>query len=273
MEKNELEQPRSISDYLSTVILRTRFFTDEYKEMAKRHQGNGELMLEIFMCGIDDVEIELLKTIENEPNAVEMYKNARLLHFDKKFSKKYKEEFESMKNGFSAMTREVQSLSGKVEQLNETIPSLEELFHQTHPTVEQTVKNVYEEELNESALVGTEETEEDTLDKQAEKEEVSVKENNTESDFEETKAKDVPKLSANVFGKLIDGFLRKRRYNPSKFVLKLYEEGYKDEQICFILQCMEEGLSDCEISKFITPKMTVEMMERLKKLYLRKEGE
>lgn len=62
-----------------------------------------------------------------------------------------------------------------------------------------------------------------------------------------------------------------RRKGQKHFVEKMFTKGYSNEQISFILDCIEEGLSEKQIKSFASPKLPVPIMLRLKNLKI-KEG-
>ena len=54
--------------------------------------------------------------------------------------------------------------------------------------------------------------------------------------------------------------------SPSTYIAKLYADGYNEEQIAYILECLEDGITKKEIDQFIDPKIPVEMMKKLKNM-------
>ena len=65
--------------------------------------------------------------------------------------------------------------------------------------------------------------------------------------------------------------ISKYEKEPARLVIELYAKDYKDEQINFILDCIDKGMKISEIEKFADPKISVDMMIRLRDMHENKK--
>ena len=73
------------------------------------------------------------------------------------------------------------------------------------------------------------------------------------------------KLSENLF---------QSQVSPVFYVQKMTEKGFSTEQITFILDCIDAGMHKRDLDNIaISPKLSIEMMEKLKKMQLEKRKE
>lgn len=85
-------------------------------------------------------------------------------------------------------------------------------------------------------------------------------------------SKEKPEISLPEKASEKQGFIFSiKRKGQKHFVEKMFSEGYSNDQISFILDCIEEGLSEKQIKSFASPKLPVDIMIRLKNLKI-KEG-
>lgn len=82
---------------------------------------------------------------------------------------------------------------------------------------------------------------------------------------EDEDAHPVSAESQGIFGRLWGS--RKRNEEAKKFISQyLEDEEMSDEQKEYLLSCMENGVTLREMEKFASPKLSVEQMERLRKI-------
>lgn len=55
---------------------------------------------------------------------------------------------------------------------------------------------------------------------------------------------------------------RRQKNDIAEYISLLKEEGYKSEQISYVLSLAEEGVTPAEMEEFIHPGISVDMMEK-----------
>lgn len=264
----EKSKPATAADYIYILLTKATWFNQEHRDMAEKHKGDANALKELFVCALDGVNVDILKIASNQEMPVQAFRRARENYFEEIYTKKYKEELKEIQNGFVSMTKEVKGLSGKVDELNDFIPNLEEIFQQSVPIrgqktaelfpkgekVDDVAEDILEPEANTVSAI-----EEDTKDiENSAKTESSEQKNET---FETNNSSSQNRTyKYNFLSSLFKG-------NPSKFVQELFKEGYEKEQIDFVIKCLEEGYTQRDIMKFISVKMSVEQMQMMKKIY------
>ena len=79
------------------------------------------------------------------------------------------------------------------------------------------------------------------------------------------------KKDASGIGKLISKF--RKDADIKRFIERyIANADFSPEQVMFLLNCMEEGMSISDIEKFASPNLSVEVMQRIKALQNRKES-
>ena len=66
--------------------------------------------------------------------------------------------------------------------------------------------------------------------------------------------------------KKMDFLLRRKERSRVRYIECLLKEGYDTEQLDFLLDCIEEGMTKDEIQQFASPKLPVRVMQRLKSI-------
>lgn len=286
---NNNETPKTVADYLYTLIKRSSLFEDEYKQLAEKYQGNYKVLKELFACANDKVSIEILKLAESQESVEEAFKKARMKHFEEIYAKKYHEELKLIKNGFELMTSEVRSLSGKVDTLNDSFPNIEEMFFQASPYYGQKTQEVFPNEgadvksISEDIPISSETVNDAGVELSQKADNVEhvqmIQVSNEKKDLDKAtdgEVENVKGLESNSFvNNLKNTFgmaLRKINFKPSKFIQSLYDEEYTDEQIDMIIKWLNEGYKENEIKKIVSKKMSVPQMEMMKKIYDKSKG-
>ena len=59
---------------------------------------------------------------------------------------------------------------------------------------------------------------------------------------------------------------RRQKNDIAEYISLLKEEGYKSEQISYVLSLAEEGVTPAEMEEFIHPGISVDMMEKIRRM-------
>ena len=59
---------------------------------------------------------------------------------------------------------------------------------------------------------------------------------------------------------------RRQKNDIAEYISLLKEEGYKSEQISYVLRLAEEGVTPAEMEEFIHPGISVDMMEKIRRM-------
>lgn len=251
MEQAKKQIPQySAEQYLMTAFSRADWIQPEYKQLSTLCRENPLALRELYLCACDNVSIEAVRiAVSNEPME-ENLKKVRSKHFEKIYLDMHQFYVNELTETVDALRKEVGTVSSAAKKFAETIPSLEELFSSVPPVGQsgQTILNVMEQPTHTAG----------------DDEKMMSSENFTEEKVLEHTA-EISKNSgffANLF---------KKEIRPAKLLEELYQKQYNDEQINYIIGCMEDGLSEKEIRSFISPNFDIDTMKRLRKLYVKEE--
>lgn len=245
---NKQETPQhSAEQYLMAAFSRADWIAPEYKRLSATCKDNPIAFRELYLCACDKVPIDVVQiALSNEP-VVENLINIRNKHFEKRYTDMQSFFMNELTETVQNLRKEVDSVSDAAKYFADTIPGIEELF-----------SNKPDGSSHGKTLTD--------ITKEAEMEE---------------KVKGVPKFGTSIASneKSAPSKTPKRKWSitdvlvkkdkPADFLNELYQKGYKDEAISYIISCLENGLSEKEIRTFISPSFDVATMERLRKLYVK----
>lgn len=262
MKGNEMKETKQnkACQYLYAVIKEADWIDEEYKKFAEKYKKTEAPLIELYLCICDKVSLDVLQLVElNEP-VEEAFRECRRKHLESGFMKKYSNDIRQIKHIATATEKEVKNMSGTVKHIADNIPTFEEMFMQP-------AANKDQDEPQKQKKSSRKEM-------QKEKEQIEVQSEKLEQLNEPVEneqcliaSKKTPRTS---FEKFLDKpnsiFSRYRKKRPGKYIEALVKEGYSVEQIDFILDCMEAGDSIREIEEFASPKITVELMKKLRNM-------
>ena len=235
--------------YLGALFKCASWISPAYKEMAEKAKGKLEVLKELYLCSCDGVsEEKALETLDKD-NPEVMLRFIRQKCVEERATKGYEEELKEIRKAAALVRHEMQDMKEKMDAITEKVPSIAAMFPEEEPVkdaVEQPVEPVKE-------II-------------RKKEQVSS-ENEKEQGVKKWKAK---------IHKTFSTLLKSRTESIHKYVESLLEEGYTDEQLSFLLDCLEDGDTPEQIRKYASPKLPVEVMKRLKMMEERedkKDGE
>lgn len=247
-------------EYLYAAIQTAEWITPAYKKLAEKYK-NTEALNELYLCICDNVKIELIEQISANDVSSEALANCRIQHKKElDFVKKYQELLEDITITVKNTQMEVKNLSSII--------------------CEHTVENTEESEVSFFIPEADEgEDKEEVLSfpepDDAVLEEDSVPVSNVEHMPKEPLVihKDTSVQSyLNIMKQRLKGLWNPLERLSKRTVVGMIEDGYNQEQITFLLQCMNEGMSEKEIDEISSPALSVEHMELLKKIKERQHG-
>lgn len=245
----QASQRPTADQYLATVVRNAEWIDVQYKRFSEKYRNNPLVMREIYLCACDKVPLDLMTIAEKKEPVDKSLVLCRRKHLESQILGTYSDELEEIRNIATILENDVKSISGTVNHIAENIPSFDEMFPMAPPS-----SNNIEMPQKTESCKKTEEME--YIPKQRIVTQKKTKEQGT-----------IGKLTNKV-----SNLLHKVKRSPAAFVIDLYSKGYQDVQINFILDCIEEGLSEKDIMEFASPKISVEMMRKLKELH-KKERE
>lgn len=254
-QENRSKQTYNADQYLITALFCAEWISAEYKTLADKHRNDPLAVRQIYLCACDKVPIDILRIASNTVSVEESLKKARQKYLEKKYSRAYADELHEIKSITNLLRKEVKNISGAVKHIADTMPSSEDTYFPSEPETE-TGNSVEENQANNN---GTNVQEKMEKYQQQQKKEKNGIPKETLTDY----AGIFWKLKANVKN-IFD-----KKKDPIKFINELTAQDYSDEKIKFIISCFEEGLTEEQIRKFISPKLDIENMERLKNLYFK----
>lgn len=259
-EKREKAERRKGTgeQYLYALIKCAEWVEDSYKQLAEKKRTRPEVMKELYMCACDGVPVEkAIEALEKNPPEGAL-KFVRRKYLQNAAMDEYQEQIAGIKQTTGTLEREVRQMSGMLKHIAEHVPDLDSLFPEEVEIQENVPKS------------GTKEENQENVPKSGTKEE--NQENVPESGMKEEIQKNVPKSGTKKkYRNLRFPWEKKKR--PANFIEKSLEAGYSNEQLEYLLDCMEEGVPVEKIERFSSPKLPVEVMRRLRSLEERKERE
>lgn len=256
MSKNKEEYETILEntpdEYLAVVFKFADWIDTSYKKLATQYKENPKAVRELYLCACDKVPIELLAIAQKKEPFEDSFRLIRKRYMESFIQNEYLQMAEEM----SAMHKEVTSMSGTVNDIANTIPYLEELFVDSKP--QNSIGKDVEEILKQTISANKEK---DVLILKGQSEDVEEKDD-SKTGFGEIFIKAKKKISEILF---------ENQVSPVSYIQKMTEKGFSTEQITFILDCIDTGMHKRELDNIaISPSLSIEMMEKLKKMQLEK---
>lgn len=232
------EKQTSAYEYLYATIKTADWISDEYKSFAEKYKDTQEPLRELYLCICDGVSIDVLELAEMNETVAEAFRDCRMKQLESDFIRRFSYDIKKLKNITTETKKEVKNMSGTMKQIADTIPTFDEMFMHDSP-------ELVSIEVKEQPRIGA----------------TSVK-------ISAEKVDDVGSVSETKPQKVsFKGMLSKlHRERPVQYIETLIKEGYSNEQINYILECLESGVSIAEIKKFASPKIDVELMKKLRNM-------
>lgn len=250
----EAELQNTSYDYLYAAIQTSDWIEPAYKKLAEKYRKSDALK-ELYMCICDNVSIDLIEVVPADDKASGILSQYRKQQLKSEFRRKYQESVERLEVITETTGKEVKKLTAAVEYITENMLLKDELFFvQEKDTIpEEESLNLHEtnaaKDNNELKKSG-----DGIMDENVLSEALIIHKNIP-----------FPSRLAAVKENLKELF-HLGKGNHKKSVMDMLSEGYKQEQITFVLQCMSEGMTEREIDEISDPSLAVEHMELLKKI-------
>lgn len=240
--------------YLYATIQAASWISDAYKKFAEKYKETKKPLQELYLCFCERVPLDILQMAELSEPVENSFRSARRKHIESELLKNYSSELEQLKAITAETENEIKQMSSTVNIIAEAIPTFDELF-MAPMDIEETkeVSNVLQNEKMSDAP------------KDVKKHDGLIS-GTSEGQLVNTKEKTVNKDNwiKKVTKKLTN--LLRLRNNPTSMVVNMISEGYSEQQINFILSCIEEGMSESDIQSFSDPRIPIEVMKKLKEL-------
>lgn len=266
-KNGEIEKRKGTGEQYLYALIRCAEWVDKpYKMLVEKNKTRPEVMKELYLCACDSVPVE--KAIEaqekNPPESALRF--IRQKHLENTAMDEYQEQIAGIKRTTVTLEKEVRQMSGMLKHIVERVPDFDSMF----PGDENEAGNIVQEKRDQ--------------DKKSQEKKELVQ--NSILQVQDTQEKGVPefgtaKTALKVKDVMNSGTKKESRTrwlswgkkNPANFIEKSLDAGYTNEQLDYLLDCMEEGVPVKQIERFSSPRLPVEVMRRLRSLEERKETE
>lgn len=263
-EKNFPETRRSApgtgEQYLFALIKCADWVERAYKQLADKNRANAEALKELYLCACDGVPAEKAAEALKKSPPEGALRFLRRKHIENLALGNYSEELSGIKKTTSTLEHDVKMMSDMLTHIASHVPNFDAMFPE-RPLGEQ------EEKTQENAM---QERQENRI------QEGTGREPGTElPDPEEWKGRRKENILESGLQKIREWGRAKRikKEHIPEFMGELLEKGYSTEQLDYFMDCMEEGMTLEDIQKFASPKLPVELMQRLRMLEERKKND
>ncbi len=254
MRSNEPEKRKGTGEqYLYALIKCADWVDKPYKQLAEKNRARPEVLKELYLCACDGVPIEKAMEAQEKNPPEGALKFLRRKFLESAATNEYQEQLTGIKKTTSTLEKEVRQMSGMLKHIAEHVPDFDSMFPKES-------QQMLEQEIQSQKDVPKSGTQE------------KVQEDVPKSSTQEKVQEDVPKSGTKKKNRNVR-FPWEKKKGPADFIEKSLEAGYSNEQLDYLLDCMEEGLSVEKIERFSSPKLPVEVMRRLRSLEERKEIE
>lgn len=249
-EKKPVSAPGTSGQYLYALIRCAEWVPDTYKKLAEAQKTNVEYLKELYLCACDGVSERQAEAAQEKKPLEGALRYLRKHHLEEAVAKGYSKELSMVKQRASEMEREVRQMKSTVEHLSSRAPGFREMFPEQDPPGDAVLRDI---------------------------DELSAKPKDSASDptdRAETSG-DVPESGTHTLK--IRAFHKKPRWKKEKemciseYIEQLLKEGYSEEQLNYLLDCIEDEVPVTVIQRFASPSLPVGVMMRLRRLEERKE--
>jgi len=277
-EKKSPETRRSApgtgEQYLLALIKCADWIERPYKQLSEKNRANTEALKELYLCACDGVPAEKAAEAlkKNPPEGALRF--LRRKHIENLALGNYSEELSGIKKTTSTLEHDVKMMSDMLTHIASHVPNFDAMFPERPPGEQ-------EGKTQENAV---EERQENRMQKEPERagmgyasltlRESREREQGTEQlDPKEEKERRKENIFESGLQKIREWGRAKRikKEHIPEFMGGLLEKGYSTEQLDYFLDCMEEGMTLEDVQKFASPKLPVELMQRLRMLEERKK--
>lgn len=239
VRKSIKKQAAGKENDIYTQLFMQEDIPEEYVKVAAKEE-RSPVLKELFLCAIENVPMEKVEIAMLKDPPEETLRLLRQKYSKSKEIRDIADEIHSIKEMFINFQKEQKKLLKMVTALKEDRGVFDTLFP--------------EEQIGQGAALPKEKT------PLTQKEEIA-----TESEM--SKEEDNKEVKSKVKNFLEKSFSSEK--TVTQYVESLYKDGYKTEQVNFILDCLEEGIRLKDLKKLFNPIFPIETMEKLKQKYIR----
>lgn len=252
LEKQDQPVPGTGEQYLVALIKCADWVAKPYKKLAltEKNRTNIEVLKELYLCACDGVPVEKAIEAQKKIPPEGALRFVRRKHLEHETVEVQQQELAGIKKTTDVLEKEVKQMSAMLYHITEHVPNFDAMFPENGQA-----DGISPDEI----LLQVQEAED------------IVKAEEMKNPIEGPALKsDVPKSSTKKFLRL-PGILWARKRKASDFIEKALERGYSKEQLEYLLDCIEEGTEIEKIERFASPKLPVDVMQRLRVLHEREE--
>ena len=232
----------SAQEYLYAMIRCAEWVSDDYKKLAEKNKEKLEILKELYLCACDGVPVEKVQgALEQKKSSDKMLHAIRKKCLEESLTTDYEKEISTIQKKAAALEKNVNQMKDEVKDIKERMPTLESAFPEQRDKAEPKAVPISGKSQKQSE-------EPENRDKPEKKE-------------------NVPKFGTD--GKTLSKFDWIRPFRAKakrRYIEYLLQEGYDKEQLSYLMDCMEKGMTPGEIEKIASPKLPVEIMERLRQM-------
>lgn len=234
----------SAQEYLYAMIRCAEWVSDDYKKLAEKNKEKLEILKELYLCACDGVPVEKVQgALEQKKSSDKMLHAIRKKCLEESLTTDYEKEISKIQKKAAALEKNVNQMKDEVKDIKERMPTLESAFPEQ--------RDMEKAELEAVPISGK-----------------------SQEQSEEPENRDKPEKKENVpkfgtGGKSLSKFdwIRQFRVKAKRrYIEYLLQEGYDKEQLSYLMDCLEKGMTPGEIEKIASPKLPVEIMERLRQM-------
>ncbi len=235
-EKKPGRKAATGEQYLYALFLRADWITEEYRSLAAPVEKQTEVLKELYMCACDGIPADKAEESLKHSPPEQALKALRLKRLEEEALCSCTGNLDSLAKKTERLEQEMENVAQTISQLAVHVPKMPDLFP--------------EDKKKEDA-----------------KREVKTEE-------KAKPEKNVPKSGthkADFSGKMKSLITSRKKENIASYIDRMAVQGYNNDQLNFIIDCFEEGLTKKQIEKIIAPKLPVELMRRLRDMERKKE--
>lgn len=219
---------------------------EEYIKVVAKEE-RIPVLKQLFLCAIEEVPIEKVEIALLKDPPDESLKQVRQKYSKTKEIRDISDEVHSIKEMITNFQKEQKKLLKMVASIKEDTGVFDAMFP--------------EEQVIQGEHLVKEKIKKPLPQKEEMQEKSEVEETSGEVEIGEGKIKTK-----------IGSFMEKNfstEKSITHYIESLYKDGYKTEQVNFILDCLEEGIKVKDLKKMFNPVFPIETMEKLKNKYLK----
>lgn len=235
----------SAQEYLYAMIRCAEWVSDDYKKLAEKNKEKLEILKELYLCACDGVPVEKVQgALDQKKSSDKMLHAIRKKCLEESLTTDYEKEISTIQKKAAALEKNVNQMKDEVKDIKERMPTLESAFPE-----QMDVKKKAEPEAVPISGKSQEQQEE------------------PENGDEPGKKENVPKSGTGEKALSKFDWIRPfRAKSKRRYIEYLLQEGYDKEQLSYLMDCLEKGMTPGEIEKIASPKLPVEIMERLRQM-------